>query len=113
MGNFTRACLALIVDTSLSGARVARELDRMIEVRGRPSSIVSDNGKELTSRAMLRWQLATSVAWHYIQLGKPQQNGFLESFNGRLCDECLNETLFSTLRETRWIIEAWRHEHNT
>jgi putative transposase len=110
--DFTRECLSLVVDTSLSGARVARELDRLIEVRGHPCSIVSDNGTELTSRAMLRWQLATSVGWHYIQPGKPQQNAFIESFNGRLRDECLNETLFSTLHEARRIIEAWRVDYN-
>jgi putative transposase len=111
--DFTRESLALIVDTSLSGTRVARELDRLIEVRGRPSSIVSDNGTELTSRAMLRWQLETGVGWHYIQPGKPQQNGFIESFNGRLRDECLNETLFSNMSEARRIIEAWRVDYNT
>lgn len=64
--DFTRECLALIVDTSLSGGRVARKLDRLIEVRGRPTSVVSDNGTELTSRAMLRWQLETGVGWHDI-----------------------------------------------
>lgn len=110
--DFTRECLSLVVDTSLSGARVARELSRLIEVRGKPCSIVSDNGTELTSRAMLSWQLETGIAWHYIQPGKPQQNGFIESFNGRLRDECLNETLFSTLREARQIIEAWRIDYN-
>lgn len=110
--DFTRECLALIVDTSLSGARVARELDRLIAVRGRPLSIVSDNGSELTSRAVLSWQLETGVGWHYIQPGKPQQNGFIESFNGRLRDECLNEALFSTLPEARRIIEAWRVDYN-
>jgi putative transposase len=111
--DFTRESLALIVDTSLSGGRVARELDRLIEMRGRPTSIVSDNGTELTSRAMLRWQLETGVGWHYIQPGKPQQNGFIESFNGRLRDECLNETLFSNMSEARRIIEAWRVDYNT
>ena len=110
--DFTRECLALVVDTSLSGGRVARELSRLIEVRGKPCSIVSDNGTELTSRAILRWQLETGVGWHYIQPGKPQQNGFIESFNGRLRDECLNETLFSHMREARQIIEAWRVDYN-
>lgn len=110
--DFTRECLALVVDTSLSGGRVARELDLLIELRGKPRSIVSDNGTELTSRAMLSWQLETGVGWHYIQPGKPQQNGFIESFNGRLRDECLNETLFSNMREARRIIEAWRVDYN-
>ena len=112
MDDFTRECLGLVVDTSLSGMRVARELDRLIEMRGRPRSIVSDNGTELTSRAMLHWQLETGIAWHYIQPGKPQHNAFIELFNGRLRDECLKETLFSTLHEARRIIEAWRVDYN-
>ena len=91
--DFTRESLALIPDTSLSGTRVARELDILIERRGRPKSCVSDNGTELTSMAILKWSEASRVAWHYIAPGKPQQNAFAESFIGRLRDECLNETL--------------------
>ena len=86
--DFTRECLALIADTSLSGARVARELDALIARRGRPDELVSDNGTELTSMAILRWSQTSGVDWHYIAPGKPQQNGFVESFNGRLRDEC-------------------------
>ena len=71
-----------MADTSLSGARVARELDRGIRLYGRPETIVSDNGSKLTSRAMPEWQNETGIAWHYIAPGKPQQNGFVESFNG-------------------------------
>ena len=93
--DFTRECLTLAADTSLPGLRVARELDAVIALRGRPTTIVSDNGTELTSLAMLRWSQETQVQWHYIAPGKPQQNAFVESFNGRLRDECLNETLFS------------------
>jgi putative transposase len=89
--DFTRECLALVADASLSGRRVARELDRIVELRGRPLMIVSDNGTELTSRAMLQWQEECGVGWHYIAPGKPQQNGFVESLNGRFRDECLNE----------------------
>ena len=74
--------------------------------------VVSDNGTELTSMAMLRWQEETGVAWHYIQPGKPQQNGFVESFNGRLRDELLNETLFGSLSQARRIIEEWRIDYN-
>ena len=110
--DFTRECLALVADTSLSGARVARELDALVKTRGRPATIVSDNGTELTSTAMLRWQEETSVAWHYFQPGKPQQNGFVESFNGRLRDELLNETLFGSLADARRTIEAWRIDYN-
>ena len=102
----TRECLALVVDTSLSGRRVALELDRFIEFRGRPLMSVSDNGTELTSHAMLRWQEERGVDWHYIAPGKPQQNGFVESLNGRLRDECLNEHLFRSLPAARTIIEV-------
>ena len=88
----------LVADTSLSGLRVARELDALIAARGRPAMCVSDNGTELTSMAILRWSQETRVEWHYIAPGKPQQNAFIESFNGRLRDELLNETLFTSLR---------------
>ena len=112
--DFTRECLGLVVDTSLSGLRVGRELDRIAELQGRrPVMVVSDNGTELTSHAILRWQEERSVLWHYIAPGKPQQNGFVESFNGRFRDECLNEHLFSSLASARRIIEAWRVDYNT
>ena len=110
--DFTRECLALVVDTSLSGLRVGRELDRITELRGRSAVIVSDNGTELTSHAILRWQEERGVLWHYIAPGKPQQNGFVESFNGRFRDECLNEHLFRSLAVARRIIEAWRIDYN-
>src|SRR4029078_12006903 len=99
--DFTRESLALIPDTSLSGARVARELDILIARRGRPRSCVSDNGTELTSMAILKWSQTSGVAWNYIAPGKPQQNAFAESFIGRLRDECLNETLFVSLAQAR------------
>ncbi len=111
--DFTRECLGLVVDTSLSGLRVGRELDRIAALRGYPAMIVSDNGTELTSHAILRWQEERSVLWHYIAPGKPQQNGFVESFNGRFRDECLNEHLFGSLPSARRIIEAWRIDYNT
>jgi putative transposase len=110
---FTRSGLAAEVDTSLPGSRVARILDRVVAEFGRPAMIVSDNGTELTSNAMLKWAEENDVEWHYIQPGKPQQNGFMESFNGKLRDECLNEHVFSTLAEARCIIEAWRIDYNT
>ena len=110
---FSRECVALVADTSLSGARVARELDAAITLRGRPGSIVSDNGTELTSMAILRWSQERCVPWHYIAPGKPQQNGFSESFNGRLRDECLNEPLFTSLRHARLVLSAWRLDYNT
>ena len=111
--DFTRECLALVADTSLSGSRVARELDAIIVQRGKPLSIVSDNGTELTSMAILRWTQDSCVEWHYIAPGKPTQNAFIESFNGRLRDECLNETLFATLAQARIVLAEWRHDYNT
>tara|TARA_B100001939_G_C16876116_1_gene588742 strand:+ start:325 stop:1221 length:897 start_codon:yes stop_codon:yes gene_type:complete len=108
----TRECLALVADTSLSGVRLARELDMLIAERGKPKTMVSDNGTEMTSNAILRWCQDRLVNWHYIAPGKPMQNGFVESFNGRLRDECLNETLFSSLRHARIVLAAWRHDYN-
>ena len=110
--NCTRECLALVADTSLSGARVVRELDAVIRQRGRPDTIVSDNGTEMTSRAILEWTNRTGVAWHYIAPGKPQQNGFIESFNGSLRDECLNEEIFDTLDDARRKLALWRYDYN-
>ena len=111
--DYSRECLACIVDTSLSGRRVVRELTAIAERRGLPCMVVSDNGTELTSHAVLAWCQDTGVEWHYIAPGKPQQNGFVESFNGRLRDECLNEHLFPSLAAARRIIEAWRTDYNT
>ena len=111
--DFTRECLCLVADTSLSGLRVARELDAVIAARGRPLACVSDNGTELTSMAILRWTQQTRVDWHYIAPGKPTQNAFAESFNGRLRDECLNEHWFESLADARTKIEAWRIDYNT
>ena len=93
----TRECLALVADTSLSGVRVARELDRLVAERGRRTTIVSDNGTELTANAILSRADERRVAWHSIAPGKPIQNAFIESFNGRLRDELLNEGLFRSL----------------
>jgi putative transposase len=111
--DFTRECLGLIADTSLSGLRVGRELDQIALRRGYPEIIVSDNGTELTSHAILAWQEEHAVLWHYIAPGKPQQNGFVESFNGRFRDECLNEHLFRNLVAAQRIIEEWRIDYNT
>ena len=108
----TRECLALVADTSIGGRRVARELDAIIGWRGKPATIVSDNGTELTSNAILEWADQRKVDWHYIAPGKPQQNGFSESFNGKLRDELLNETLFSSLSDARAKLEAWRRDFN-
>ncbi len=110
--DFTRESLCLVPDTSLSGARVARELDAIIARRGGPLLCVSDNGTELTSVAILTWCQERLVSWHYIAPGKPTQNAFAESFIGRLRDECLNETLFTSLPQARAVLAAWQHDYN-
>lgn len=109
----TRECLAAIPDTSISGRRVARELTTLIERRGKPGMIVSDNGTELTSNAILKWCTEQKIKWHYIAPGKPMQNGFVESFNGRMRDEFLNETLFRNLTHARDLIASWATDYNT
>ena len=108
----TRECLAAIPDTSISGVRVARELTALIQRRGKPDMIVSDNGTEFTSNAILVWTGAYRIDWHYIAPGKPMQNGFIESFNGRFRDEFLNEVLFSTMRDARTQIATWKEDYN-
>jgi putative transposase len=109
----TRECLALVADTSLSGIRVVRELDRLIIERGKPKMVVSDNGTELTSNAILTWADQSRVVWHYIAPGKPMQNAFIESFNGRLLDQLLNETLFTSLAQARvTLLGCWRADYN-
>jgi putative transposase len=109
----TRECLAAIPDTSISGRRVARELTMLIETRGKPQMIVSDHGTEFTSNAILGWATDHRVEWHYIAPGKPMQNGFVESFNGRMRDELLNESLFLDLDHSRQLIGAWVVDYNT
>jgi putative transposase len=108
----TRTGLVAEVDTSLPGGRVVRVLDGLVAERGKPAMIVSDNGTELTCNAIIKWTEENGVEWHYIAPGKPQQNGFMESFNGKLRDECLNEHVFSSLAEARRLIEAWRIDYN-
>jgi putative transposase len=109
----TRECLAAIPDTSISGKRVVRELIELIAVRGKPGMIVSDNGTELTSNAVLEWCGEARIEWHYTAPGKPTQNAFIESFNGRMRDELLNETLFTSLAHAREKIAAWADDYNT
>ena len=109
--DFSRECLATVVDTSLGGVRVVRELERLTAERALPRMVVSDNGTELTSCAVLRWATGR-LEWHYIEPGKPVQNAFVESFNSKLRDECLNEHVFITLAEARETIEEWRFDYN-
>jgi putative transposase len=97
--DYTRENLCLVADNSLPGDRVIRELEAVIARRGLPRQCVSDNGPEFTGLAMLRWAQSLRLDWHYIDPGKPQQNAFVESFNGRLRDEFLKETLFTSLTQ--------------
>ncbi|WP_426527616.1 IS3 family transposase [Bradyrhizobium sp. McL0615] len=108
----TKECLGAVPDTSISGRRVARELTAIVERRGKPGSIVSDNGTEFTCNAMLAWCKDTSINWHFIAPGKPIQNAFVESFNGRMRDELLNETLFFDLDDARTKIAVWVADYN-
>ena len=106
-------CLAAIPDTTISGRRVASELGALIARRGKPGMIVSDNGTEFTCTAILSWAAEHGVAWHYIAPGKPTRNGFVKSFNGRLREERLNETLFFGLGHARQKLAAWAEDYNT
>ncbi|MGY4300801.1 transposase InsO family protein [Bradyrhizobium sp. i1.4.4] len=103
---------AAIPDTSIQGRRVARELTALINQRGKPGMIVSDNGTEFTCNAMLAWSEENKIDWHFIAPGKPMQNGFCESFNGRMRDELLNETLFFGLDHARAKIADWVGDYN-
>jgi putative transposase len=109
----TRECLASIPDTSISGLRVSREMTELIARRGKPGMIVSDHGTEFTSNAILAWSKDHKVDWHYIAPGKPMQNGYIESFNGRMRDELLNESLFFGLDHARAAITEWVMDYNT
>lgn len=109
---YTRECHAIEVDTSLAGGRVVRVLDALIAKHGRPSGITVDNGPEFISQALDRWAFANGVALHFIQPGKPVQNAFVESFNGRFRDECLSQAHYPTLARARAEIEMWRVDYN-
>ncbi len=108
----TKECLAAVVDTSISGRRVARELTTLIERRGKPGLIVSDHGTEFTSNAMLAWSEEAGVLWHFIAPGKPMQNGICEAFNSKMRDELLNETLFFGLGHARSAVARWVADYN-
>ena len=109
----TKECLAAVPDTSLSGKRVVREMSALIEQRGRPGVIVSDNGTEFTSSAVLAFTQKAELDWRYIAPGKPTQNAFAESFQGRLRDECLNEHLFFSMNHARAVVAGWVDDFNT
>lgn len=110
--DFSRVCVGQLVDLSISGERVARFLDQLGYERGFPQRIVMDNGPELTSKAMFLWSQRTRVTLHFIQPGKPTQNAFVESFNGRFRDGCLNQHWFESLADARQIIDEWRQDYN-
>jgi transposase InsO family protein len=112
VNDVTRECLAAILDTSIWGRRVARELTGLIERRGKPGMIVSDNGTEFRSNAMFAWTHDNAIVWHFIAPGTPMQNGFCESFNGRIRDELLNETLFFDLDHVRTKLARWASDFN-
>jgi len=111
--DYSRVCAGQLVDMSISGARVARFLDQLSEVRGLPGTLVMDNGPEMTSKAMFFWSQQTKVKLHFIQPGKPTQNAFIESFNGKFRDGCLNQHWFRDLADARSINEDWRNHYNT
>ena len=108
----TKECVAIEVDTSLSGARVARVLERLARQGRKPAAIVLDNGPELTSKALDAFAYANGVRLRFIEPGRPVQNAFIESFNGKLRDECLSVHWFASLREAQIVIEAWRRDYN-
>lgn len=109
---YTRECLRIEVDTSISGARVVRVLEELRMERGLPEQIMTDNGPEFAGSALDAWAYARDVKLHFIEPGKPSQNGYIESFNGKFRDECLNEHYFVDLRDCRRIVEEWRQDYN-
>jgi putative transposase len=111
--DFTRACPLIAVDVALRGARVITLLDQLARVTPLPPALVCDNGSEFTSQAFDQWAHQRGLALHFIRPGKPVENAYIESFNGRLRDECLNESWFVSLADAQRTIEAWRIEYNT
>ena len=109
---YTRESLKIKVEYSLSGESVINAFDEIIQERGKPRMILSDNGTEFTSNKVFSWQKEREIKWEYIEPGKPQQNGTIESFNGKLRDECLNENWFLNLKEAQRIVEKWRNHYN-
>jgi len=110
--NYTRECPAIEVDTSLGGARVVNVLERLSETRGLPELITIDNGPEFAGKALDEWAYRKSIKLNFITPGKPVENAYAESFNGRLRDECLNTNWFMNLKQARNIIEDWRKDYN-
>lgn len=109
---YTRECLHVEVDTSINGRKVTEILQKLIETNGKPKTIISDNGTEFTSNAVLQWSSKVQIDWQYIEPGKPYQNGNIESFNGKFRDECLNENWFLNLADARRIVRNWVEDYN-
>ena len=110
--DFTKECLAIEVDTSLPGKRVVGVLERLAESRGLPRSVTVDNGPEFISKVLDEWAYRKQLQLRFIEPGKPQQNAYIESFNGKFRDECLNEHWFLSMRHARQVIAQWREEYN-
>jgi putative transposase len=110
--DYSRECLAIEVDTSLGGRRVVAVLERLAAVRGLPEVITIDNGPEFAGRALDEWAYRKGVKLSFIRPGKPIENAYIESFNGRFRDECLNTNWFLSLKHAREVIEAWRRDYN-
>jgi putative transposase len=109
---YTRECLCIYADRSQTGEKVSEQLDRLITLRGVPESITSDNGSEFTSKAMDLWAHQAGVKLNFIRPGKPVENSYIESFNGRLRDECLNTEVFLDLADARRKLDQWRSDYN-
>lgn len=111
--DYSREMVGQLVSVSISGRQVARFLSLLIEQRGKPSKVICDNGSEFTSKAMFFWCKETGVSLGFIQPGKPTQNAFVESLNGKFRNECLNQHWFRTMDEARYEIDLWREHYNT
>ena len=112
LDQYTRECLCAYADRSQTGEKVAEQLDRLITLRGAPESITSDNGSEFTGKALDLWAHQAGVKLNFIRPGKPVENGYIESFNGRLRDECLNVEVFLDLADARSKLDKWRGDYN-
>ena len=110
--DFSRELIGQLVSVSINGNMVSRFLDQLMETRKRPKSIVCDNGTEFTSKAMFNWSRDSKVKLAFIQPGKPTQNAFVESLNGKFRNECLNQHWFRTLEQAKYEIEQWRVHYN-
>lgn len=113
MDAWSREALEIEADTYLNGKRVVRILERLVTQRGKPRCIQVDNGSEFRGIDLDQWAYRNQVQLHFIELGKPTQNGKIESFNGQLRDECLNQECFSSLLQARCVLQAWKNDYNT